>query len=128
MKWQVEMKGNAVMKCASAILVSGALACLAGCASPARYAVSEPIGLGPTVDAITSRGPELQVYTARIRASLYLNQEEFLWNNNFGKNDFLCKAAHTDYTIHSQSWTVFKHVKNAQNDEGPILRPMTRMT
>ena len=40
---------------------------------------------------------------------------EWLWNNDFGKNEFLSEPAHTDYTIYAQNGEVFKHVRNARN-------------
>jgi hypothetical protein len=107
------------MKCAGLILASSTVACLVGCASPAHLAVSEPVGPAPSAGAITSEGSELQVYTARARVPVDLNKEEWLWNNDFGRNDFLYEATHTDYTIYTQDGKVFKHVKNARNYEDP---------
>jgi hypothetical protein len=107
------------MKCASLIVVSSTVVCLVGCASPAHLAVSEPVGPAPTGSAMTSAGSELQVYSARVRAPVDLNKEEWLWNNDFGRNDFLYEAAHTDYTIYTQDGKVFKQVKNARNYEDP---------
>jgi hypothetical protein len=45
--------------------------------------------------------------------------EEFFYNNDFGRNDFLYEAAHTHYTIYTQDGKVFEHVKNARNYEDP---------
>ncbi len=107
------------MKCASLIAVSSTVVCLVGCASPAQLTVADPVGPAPTTGVVKSAGSQLEVYTARERAPLDINKEEFLWNNDFGRNDFLYESAHTDYTIYTMDGMVFEHVKNARNYEDP---------
>jgi hypothetical protein len=107
------------MKYVSSIMVSAAVACLAGCASSAPLTVSGPVGPAPTERAESSSGSSLQVYSARVRAPVDLNKEEFLWNNDFGKNDFLYEPAHSDYTICTQDGKVLKHVRNARDPDDP---------
>jgi hypothetical protein len=116
---QIEMKGTVVMKYVSSIAVSTAVVCLVGCASSAPLPVSGSVGPAPTQRAKESGSSSLQVYSARVRAPVDLNKEEFLWNNDFGKNDFLYEPAHSDYTIYTQDGKVFEHVKNARNYEDP---------
>jgi len=120
---QIEMKGKAVMKYVNTIVVSTAMVCMVGCASSAPLTVSGPVGPAPTERAKASGRSSLQVYSARVRAPVDPNKEEFLWNNDFGKNDFLYEPAHSDYTIYTQDGKVFEHVKNARNYEDP--RPAT---
>ena len=114
------------MKYVSSIVVSTAVVCLFGCASSAPLTVSGPVGPAPTERAKASASSSLQVYSARVRAPVDLNKEEFLWNNDFGKNDFLYEPAHSDYTICTQDGKVFKHVRNAQdpNDPQPAVVPL----
>jgi len=71
----------------------------------------------------TSGDGSLVIYSARAQAVTDLNAEEWRWNNDFGKNEFLNKPAHTDYTIYTRTGEVFQHVRNAQdvNDETPTL-------
>jgi hypothetical protein len=107
------------MKYVSSIAVSTAVVCLVGCASPGPVAVSDPVGPAPTVLSKAPSGSSIQVYSARVRKPVDINMEEFFWNNDFGRNDFLYEAAHTDYTIYTQDGKVFKHVKNARNYEDP---------
>lgn len=107
------------MKCASLIVASSTMMCLVGCASPAHLTVSEPVGPAPTAGVIRSGGSQLQVYSAREKAPIDLNKETFLYNNDFGRNDFLYEAAHTDYTIYTDNGKVVEHVKNARNYEDP---------
>jgi hypothetical protein len=105
------------MKYVSSIAVSTAMVCLVGCASSAPLTVSGPVGPAPTQRAKELGSSSLQVYSARVRAPVDLNKEEFLWNNDFGKNDFLYEPAHSDYTIYTQDGKVFEHVKNARSYE-----------
>ncbi len=104
------------MKYASLIAVSSAVACLAGCASPGPVALSVPVGPAPAAGAKTSGASQLQVYSAREMAPVDMNIEEFFWNDDFGKNDFMYEPAHTDYTIYTQDGKVFKYVRNARTD------------
>ncbi len=105
------------MKWTSLVLLSSAAVCLGGCVSPAHVTVSEPVGPAPTAGMMKSAGSQLEVYSAREREPVDINKEEFLWDNAFGRNDFLYEPAHTDYTIYTMDGKVFKHVKNARNYE-----------
>jgi hypothetical protein len=68
----------------------------------------------------------LQVYSARERVVTDLNAEEFFWNNDFGKNEFLHRPAHTDYDIYGDGGKLIQHVSNARdiNDPDPALVPL----
>jgi hypothetical protein len=107
------------MKYVSSIVVRTAVVFLIGCASAEPVAVSGPVGPAPTGRAQASGRSLLRVYSARVRAPVDVNKEEFLWNNDFGRNDFLYEPAHTDYTIYYQNGKIFKHVRNAQGAGDP---------
>jgi hypothetical protein len=114
------------MKYAIAIAASSSVACLVGCASTQHIAVSEAVGPAPTEIAETSGKSVLQVYSARVKAPIDPNREEFLWNNDFGKNDFLYEPAHTDYTICTEDGKVLQRVRNARGpqDAEPTAVPL----
>jgi hypothetical protein len=114
------------MRYASSIVVSMAVICLAGCASSAPLTVSGPIGPAPTERAKAASGSSLQVYSARVRATVDANMEEFFYDDDFGKNDFLYERAHSDYTICSRDGKVLQHVRNARdlNDPKPAVVPL----
>lgn len=99
---------------------------LAGCASTPDVAVLTPVSPAPAEGVKARRDGFLQVYSARKRAFTDLNTEEFLWNNDFGKNDFLYHPAHTDYDILSEDGKLVQHVTNARdiNDPHPALVPL----
>jgi hypothetical protein len=124
--WQVEAKGRVIMKCISSIVVGTAVVCLIGCASSAPFTVSGPVGPAPAERAKGLGGSALQVYSARVRAPVDLNKEEFLWNNDFGKNDFLYEPAHSDYTVCTRDGKVLQRVHNARNpnDPEPAMVPL----
>ena len=107
------------MRYVCSIAVSTAVVCMAGCASPTQFAVSEPVGPAPTGQAHTLSGSSLEVYSARVRAPVDVYKEEFLWNNDFGRNDFLYEPAHSDYSIYTRDGKVLEHVRNARNPEDP---------
>lgn len=114
------------MRYASLIVMSTAAVCLVGCASAAPVAVVGPVGPARTACAKASGRSSLQVYSARVRAPVDVNKEEFLWNNDFGKNDFLYELAHSDYTICTWDGKVLQHVRNARNldDPEPAVVPL----
>jgi hypothetical protein len=114
------------MKCVSSIMVGTAVVCLIGCASSAPFTVSGPVGPAPNEHAKSPGSSALQVYSARVRAPVDLNKEEFLWNNDFGKNDFLYEAGHSDYTICTRDGKVLERVHNARsfNDPEPAVVPL----
>ncbi len=66
------------MKHANAILLSGIVLWITGCASAPQGAPVE------SSDSSATGHTE-----ARKRAPTDVNKEEFLWNNDFGSNDFL---------------------------------------
>jgi hypothetical protein len=114
------------MKYAVIIAAGSALACLAGCASPSQVAISERVGPAPTASRPAALGSALQVYSARMRLPVDLNREEFVSNNDFGKNDFPYEPGHTDYTICSQDGKALQEVRNARDpsDPEPAMVPL----
>ncbi len=105
------------MKYANAIALSGVMVLAAGCASARQVAIFDPVGPAPMGNPRPSNEGTLRVYSARERAQVDINREEWLWNNDFGRNDFLYEPAHTDYTILTQDGKVFEHVRNARNPD-----------
>ena len=103
------------MKYAYSVALAGAMVCLAGCASAPRVVVNEPVGPGPLAGSAGAGDGSLVVYSARTPANVDVNMETWLWNNDFGKNEFMYEPAHTDYTIYAQNGEVFRHVRNARN-------------
>jgi len=114
------------MRYVSPMIVSAAVVCLVGCASSAPLTVSDPVGPAPVERGKAPGSSSLQVYSARVRAPIDPYKEEFLWNNDFGKNDFLYEAAHSDYTIYTQDGKLLKDVRNARdsNDNQPAVVPL----
>jgi hypothetical protein len=107
------------MRHVCSIAASTAVLCMAGYASPTHITVSEPVGPAPTEQARARGGSTLEVYSARVRAPVDVYREEFLWNNDFGRNAFLYEPAHSDYTICDRDGKVLQHVRNARNPEDP---------
>jgi hypothetical protein len=99
------------------------MVCLAGCASAPRVVVDEPVGPGPTAGPAGTGDGSLVIYSARMPADVDVNREEWLWNNDFGKNEFLSEPAHTGYTIYARNGEVVQHVRNARdvNDVLPTV-------
>ena len=96
---------------------------LVGCASTPNVAVLGPVGPPPGERPSGRNEGSLRVYSARETAVMDPNAEEFFWNNDFGRNEFLHRAAHTDYTIYNGEGQLIKHVRNARgmNDGTPTL-------
>jgi hypothetical protein len=111
------------MKYLGAFAAVGASLWLVGCASAPRVVVDEPLGPGPAGGAPATGQGSLVIYSARTPANIDLNQVEWRWNNDFGRNAFLHESAHSDYTIYTQSGEVLKRVHNARdaNDETPTV-------
>ncbi len=111
------------MKCSNSIAAAGALLWLVGCASAPKVAVLEPVGPAPMGHSDATTMGSVQIYSAREGVPVDLNVQEFLWNNDFGRNDFLYEPAHTDYTIFTRDGKLFKRVSNARgrNDWKPTL-------
>ena len=107
------------MKQTNTIVLAGALLWLVGCASPTKVAVLEPIGPAPPARPQNRSDGYLQVYSARKKADIDANMEEWRWDNDFGKNEFQYAPAHTDYTIYGGSGEFLRRVRNAGNPDDP---------
>jgi len=97
------------------------MAWLVGCASAPRVVVVEPVGPPPSGGAQELGDGSLVIYSARTKADVGVNEAEWRYNNDLGKNDFLFEPAHTDYVIYTQRGEVFRRVRNARgpSDETP---------
>jgi hypothetical protein len=112
-----------VMKYASSLALAGAVIGLTGCASAPREMVVTPVGPAPT-DMFPDTGEgSLVVYSARAQAPMDINTEEWRWNNDFGRNEFLYEAAHSAYNIYTRDGKLLKRVANARgpNDDTPTV-------
>ena len=111
------------MKYTNTLAAVGALVWLVGCASAPSVIVDEPLGPAPAGVTQGTGDGSMVIYSARTPADVDLNMEEWRWNNDFGKNEFLYEPAHTGYTIYTQSGEVFRHVRNARdpNDDTPTV-------
>ena len=109
------------MKYVNAVALAGTMVWLVGCASAPRVVVVEPVGPGPVAGSPGVGDGSLVIYSARVSADVDVNEEEWRYNNDFGKNAFLSEPAHSGYTIYGQNGDVFKHVRNARtlNDDVP---------
>lgn len=97
-------------------IVLGALTLLTGCVSPGNVTMLKPIGPAPLQEPQHAAQGLLCVYSAREPRLIDLPMEEWLWNNDLGKNEFLNAPALTDYKIYGQSHQVVQQVRNA---DGP---------
>jgi hypothetical protein len=104
----------------SLVIVAAALA-VGGQALASPPVSLAPVGPKPALGAKELKEGLLQVYSARQSAGVDPNLATFFWNIDFGKNEFLYQAAHTDYTIYGSDGKVFKRVRNARdfNDGTP---------
>ena len=102
------------MKIFIQVLILGAAVLSAGCASTTTY-VSAPVGPSPGQQPEKAQTGVLQVYSARKEADVDLNKQAFFWNNDFGKNEFMYEAAHTDYNIYSEDGKLFDLVRNSHD-------------
>ncbi len=98
------------MKHLPSVAASTALVFLIGCASGPQSARMDP----PALAGSASDQGSLEVYSARQRMPVDLNAEEFFWNNDFGRNDYLYEPAHTDYAIYAPGGTLVERVRNAR--------------
>jgi hypothetical protein len=116
-------EGTNLMNYASSIALAAAMVWLTGCASTSNVTVLAPIGPAPGERPSNHHDGFLRVYSAREPAVIDPDAEEFFWNNDFGRREFLHQAAHTDYTIYAQDGRALKHVRNARelNDPNPAL-------
>ena len=106
------------MKHANTIALTGAVICLVGCAAPTKVAVLGPIGPAPTAQAQNRGNGYLQVYSARQEADIDVNREEWLWNDDFGRNGFLYDTAETGYAIYNHDGKLRERVSNLRNQSG----------
>ncbi|MGA2656398.1 MAG: hypothetical protein ABSH34_02660 [Verrucomicrobiota bacterium] len=111
------------MKYANAVGMSAVVIWLAGCASAPKVVVQEPVGPCHGAPSEATKDGALQVYSARAKADVDLSMEEWRWNNDFGKNQFLYAPSHTGFTLSLEGGKVLQHVSNARslNDENPAL-------
>ena len=111
------------MKYLTAVALAGATVWLVGCASAPRVVVAEPIGPAPMGVAQGAGDGSLAIYSARTPAGVDVNEAEWRYNDDFGRNEFLYEPAHSGYTIYTRNGDVFRHVRNARdpNDQTPTL-------
>jgi len=107
--------------CATILVV--ALLGTVGCASSSRVARLSGVGPAPSATTQNETVGFLQVYSARERLPINVNGEEFFWNNDYGRNDFLYGTAHTAYTVLNHDGQLLVQVPNAtgMNDAKPTL-------
>jgi hypothetical protein len=103
------------MKYTNAIAMAAATVWLAGCASAPTVAVSDPVGPAPSMDASASGDGSLLVYSARIPAYVDINSQEWRWNNDFGRNEFMFEPAHTGYSVYTKTGELVERVRNARD-------------
>src|SRR5262245_16185724 len=85
---------------------------LTGCQTMTKVNVLAPIGPAPSTASRAETGAALEVYSARQPAYVDVNTEAWLWNNDFGKNDFLFSPQHTDYLLFDRDGTLIQRVHN----------------
>lgn len=111
--------------CAKILIL--ALLGTAGCVS--SPSVSRLPGVGPAPSLAPASGSVgfLQVYSARERVPININGEEFYWNGDYGRNDFLYRDAHTAYSLYSPTGQLLVQIPNAKgmNDADPTLLKLT---
>jgi hypothetical protein len=95
----------------------------AGCAAPSKVSQLPGVDPTPSLAAPNADVGFLQVYSARERLPININGEEFVWNNDYGRNEFLCGDAHTGYSLYSKDGQLLLQVPNARgmNDADPTL-------
>jgi hypothetical protein len=109
------MKNTCTKMCILALLSA------AGCAAPSHVSRLPGVGPVPSLAAPDAGVGFLQVYSARERLPINLNGEEFAWNNDYGRNEFLYDSAHTGYSLYSKDGELLLQVPNAtaMNDANP---------
>ena len=92
-----------------------------GCATNERSTRLGEVGPRPTLAAQPSGDGFLQVYSAREQEPIDVNEDEFRWDDDFGKNAFLHDPAHTSYSIYSADGRLLQQVHNntSLNDPNP---------
>ena len=96
--------------------ISGALLLisLAGCATPTKVAVLEPVGPAPFGRSKSVNEGSLKVYSARERALSHIIASDVAEEEGGGY-----ESAHTDYTIYTAEGKVLRAVHNARNVNDP---------
>ncbi len=114
------------MKQTTTMALAGAIIWLAGCASPPRVAVLEPIGPSPRPARQDTTEGFLQVYSARTRTPPAADMAAWQWDSEFGRNQvprWEYNPAHSDYAIYGVNGSLVKRVRNARDpsDGRPAL-------
>ncbi len=111
------------MKHANLLVLVLGIVWIAGCASAPREVAVAPIGPAPGQVTQQNGDGSLVIYSARARANPDVNTQEWLWNNDYGRNAFRYAPAHTAYTIYALDGKVLKQVPNARgpDDEMPTV-------
>jgi hypothetical protein len=107
---------NSCFRIASA---AGALLWCIGCASPSKVILTPPVSPAPTGRLESAQNGSLQVYSAREWSDADINEQEWRWNDDFGRNNFLYYPAHTDYVIYDNEGKLLERIRNARNPEDP---------
>ncbi len=110
-----------MIRYANSLALATAAVWLVGWTSGPKTVTLPAVGPAPAESTQAAKDGSLEVYSARKRAETDVNRDTFFWNIDYGKNDFLYDAAHTDYTIYGSDGAVFKRVSNARdpNDATP---------
>ena len=93
---------------------------LAGCASAPRVAVLDPVGPAPSSRTVAAGEGTLLVYTPPAQPTVDLLAEEWRWNNDFGRNEFLQVPAHSRYVVYSEDGRVVRRVASAGTPANPL--------
>ena len=103
------------MKYAHSIAAAGALLWLVGCSSAPKTTAQQSAGpaLAGRPDAMAEGS--LQAHSSRERVPVDLNVEEFVVNNDFGRNVVSYPTVLTDNTSRTQDGQVASHVRNSGN-------------
>jgi len=96
------------------------LICAAGCVTDTRATRLEQVGPDPALTAQQSGPGSLQVYSARERVPIDINAEEFFWNNDYGRNEFLHRLAHTGYVLYAPDGRLIQRVRNWTDMNDPV--------
>jgi hypothetical protein len=108
------------MKHLTSIAAAGVLIWVTGCASAPKVVVLDRLGPCHTVLASSGHDGSLQVYSARVQAVTDLNALTYFWNNDYGKNEFLYGAAHSDYAIYDAAGKLVKRVRNSRGIDDAV--------
>jgi hypothetical protein len=117
------MKGNDMMRYVGSVAIAGMTVWIAGCASAPKVTTIAPVGPAPKEATNSTGDGSLLVYSANVAAPIDVNMDTWRWNNDFGKNEFLYEAAHSDYTICKANGEFLERVYNSRSpdDRTPTL-------